>query len=66
MSRSNQRENRMSDAVEYIVKVTHHADGEIDIAIEGVGDSESDREAIAYALGEAINLVKNGDTAIFH
>jgi len=56
----------MSESVEYTVKITHHADGEIDIAIEGVGDSESDREAIAYALGEAINLVKNGDTAIFH
>ena len=56
----------MNDAVEYTVKITHHTDGEIDIAIEGVGDSESDREAIAYALGEAINLVKNGDTAIFH
>ena len=56
----------MIDAVEYTVKVTHHTDGEIDIVIEGVGDSETDREAIAYALGEAINLVKNGDTAIFH
>ncbi len=56
----------MSDSVEYTIRITHHADGEIDIAIEGVGDSKSDREAIAYALGEAINLVKNGDTAIFH
>lgn len=56
----------MDDAVEYTVAIRHHLDGEIEIAIEGVGDSESDREAITYALGEAINLVKNGDTAIFH
>jgi hypothetical protein len=56
----------MSDSVQYTIKITHHIDGEIEIAIEGVGDSESDREAIAYALSEAINLVKNGDTAIFH
>ena len=57
---------KIDDAVEYTIKITHHTDGEIDIAIEGVGDSESDREAIAYALNEAINLVKNGNTAIFH
>jgi len=56
----------MNNAVEYTIKIMHHTDGEIDIAIEGVGDSESDREAIVYALNEAINLVKTGNTAIFH
>lgn len=56
----------MTDAVEYTVAIRHHQDGEVEISIEGVGDSESDRAAIVYALGEAIRLVQDGEKAIFH
>lgn len=56
----------MTDIVEYTVTIQHHMNGEVDISINGVGHSESDRESIAYALGQAINLVRNGDVAIFH
>lgn len=56
----------MDDAVEYTIAIRHHLDGEIEISIQGVGDSESDRAAIVYALNEAIRLVQDGETAIFH
>lgn len=56
----------MDDTVEYIVAIRHHQDGEVEISIQGVGDSESDRKSIAYALEQAINLVLNGNIAIFH
>lgn len=56
----------MTDVVEYTVSIRHHLDGEIEISIQGVGDSESDRAAIVYALNEATRLVQDGEKAIFH
>lgn len=56
----------MNDTIEYTVTIQHHMNGEVDISINGVADGESDRKAIAYALEQAINLVLNGDVAIFH
>ena len=56
----------MTDTIEYTVIIQHSVDGEVSIKLHDVGDSESDRKAIAYALEQAIHLVLNGDTAIFH
>lgn len=56
----------MTDTIEYTISIQHSMDGEVNIKLYGVGDSESDRKAIAYALEQAINLVLNGDTVIFH
>ena len=52
--------------IEYTITIQHSMDGEVNIKLHDVGDSESDRKAIAYALEQAINLVLSGDTAIFH
>ena len=36
----------MNEVVEYTVTIQHSVDGDVDIAIQGVGDSDSDRLAI--------------------
>jgi len=56
----------MSDSVDYIIRVTHHMDGEVDAIFEGVGDSDSDKDAIVYALHEIIKLVEFGESIEIH
>lgn len=47
-------------SIEYRVEVVHHDDGEVDVIVHGVGDSHTDRCAVAYALRKAADLVQNG------
>jgi hypothetical protein len=56
----------MSESAEYIIRVTHHVDGKINAVFEGVGDSDSDKEAIVYALHEIIKLVEFGYSVEIH
>ena len=56
----------MNDTIEYTITIRHSINGDVSIKLHDVGDSDSDRKAIAYALEQAINLVLNGDVAIFH
>ncbi len=44
----------------YTVRICHDDDGDIDVAVEDVGSSESDRAAVAWALREAARLVEEG------
>lgn len=44
----------------YRVDVTHHDDGEVDVQVHDVGDSEQDRAAVAYALRQAADMVERG------
>lgn len=46
--------------VEYVVRVSHHFNGTVEIVVEGVGSSPDDRRKIADALLEAAALVSNG------
>jgi hypothetical protein len=41
-------------------------DGEVDAIFEGVGDSDSDKDAIVYALHEIIKLVEFGESIEIH
>ena len=47
--------------VEYVVRVSHHYNGTVEVVVEGVGDSPDDRRKIASALLEAAALVERGD-----
>lgn len=44
--------------VEYVVRVSHHFNGTVEVVVEGVGDSPDDRRKIAAALLEAAALVE--------
>jgi hypothetical protein len=48
--------------VQYVVKVSHHFNGVVEVVVEGVGDSPDDRRKIAAALLEAAALVEQGNT----
>lgn len=48
------------DPVIFTVEIQHWADGEVGAKVFGVGDSEQDRKAIAFALREAATLVEDG------
>ena len=47
--------------VEYTVKVAHHHNGQVEITVEGVGNSVGDRRKIAQALLEAAALVEQSE-----
>lgn len=48
------------EPVQYTVSVTHWHDGDIDVMVNDVGDSEQDRKAVAFALRKAAELVESG------
>lgn len=48
----------MTDPTTYTIRVEHWQDGEIITTVTGVGESESDRLAIAYALRIAADQVE--------
>jgi len=43
--------------VEYVVRVRHHYNGAIELAVEGVGQSEEDRKSISNVLLEAAAFI---------
>lgn len=47
--------------VEYVVRVSHHFNGTVEVLVEGAGDSPDDRRKISAALLEAAALVERGD-----
>jgi hypothetical protein len=50
-----------TDPVTYTVQITHWLDGDIECRVNDVGDSETDRASVAYALRHAADMVENGD-----
>jgi ribosomal protein S9 len=52
------------DPVEYTIKVSHWNDGDVNVQITGAGDSDKDREAIAYAIQQALHIVKHGEVKV--
>jgi hypothetical protein len=56
----------MTESATYTVIVTHHPDGEINASFQGVGDSNSDKEAIVYALQEIIKRLEFGESLEIH
>lgn len=51
----------MTDPVVYTVLVQHWQDGEIHTEVRDVGESESDRRAVAFALRAAADQVEFGE-----
>jgi hypothetical protein len=46
--------------VSYRVEILHYDSGDLEVHVFDVGDSESDRSSIAWALREAANKVLHG------
>lgn len=45
----------------YTVHITHHWDGSIDVAIEGLGNppSEQSKQSVIYGLTTAVDLIES-------
>lgn len=54
----------MIDPVCYTVVVKHWHDGQIDVTVNDVGRTQSDRDSIAEALMRAAALVRDGVVAL--
>lgn len=50
--------DHVNDPVTYTVVVQHWQDGEVVTTVTDVGSSQSDRQAIAYALRKAADQVE--------
>ena len=49
-----------SDYAKYSIHVTHYDDGTLQFVVEGVNDSDDDRDAIAWALREIAEMIEFG------
>ena len=50
----------MSGFVSYRVEILHYDSGDLEVHVFDVGDSQKDRESIAWALREAARKVQDG------
>ena len=50
----------MSGFTAYRVEILHYDDGDLEVHVFDVGDSQKDRESIAWALREAAQKVIDG------
>lgn len=50
----------MQDPVHYTVEIDHWQDGTVEVTVHEVGDSDQDKQSVAYALREAARKVEEG------